>query len=105
MPEHGRVLVARRRDDHDPRRHVHPGVRILQRQDRPPSDGGAGIWAETILRTREACPDMSVEVLIPDFEGNWGALQLVIDARPHIINHNLETVSYTHLRAHETPEH
>jgi lipoic acid synthetase len=35
---------------------------------------------------------MSIEVLIPDFEGNWGALQMVIDAKPHIINHNLETV-------------
>lgn len=56
------------------------------------ADGGAGIWAETIIRTREACPEMSVEVLIPDFEGNWPALQMVIDARPHIINHNLETV-------------
>jgi lipoic acid synthetase len=56
------------------------------------SDGGAGVWAETIVRTREACPGMSIEVLIPDFEGNWGALQMVIDARPHIINHNLETV-------------
>jgi len=56
------------------------------------SDGGAGIWAETIVRTRETCPTMSIEVLIPDFEGNWPALQMVIDARPHIINHNLETV-------------
>lgn len=56
------------------------------------SDGGAGIWADTILRTRESCPSMSVEVLIPDFEGNWPALQMVIDARPHIINHNLESV-------------
>lgn len=56
------------------------------------ADGGAGIWAETIIRTREACPSMSVEVLIPDFEGNWPALQMVIDARPHIINHNLETI-------------
>ncbi len=56
------------------------------------SDGGAGIWAETIIRTRETCPDMSVEVLIPDFKGDWGALQMVIDAQPHIINHNLETV-------------
>ncbi len=55
-------------------------------------DGGAGIWAETILRTREACPEMSIEVLIPDFKGDWGALQMVIDAQPHIINHNLETV-------------
>ncbi|MFO0082134.1 MAG: lipoyl synthase [Phycisphaerales bacterium] len=56
------------------------------------SDGGAGIWAETILRTKDACPQMSIEVLIPDFEGNWPALQMVIDARPHIINHNLETI-------------
>lgn len=56
------------------------------------ADGGAGIWAETIIRTRETCPQMSVEVLIPDFEGNWPALQMVIDAKPHIINHNLESV-------------
>jgi lipoic acid synthetase len=56
------------------------------------ADGGAGIWAETIIRSRELCPNMSIEVLIPDFEGNWGALQMVIDAQPHIINHNLETV-------------
>src|SRR5690606_23334129 len=55
-------------------------------------DGGAGIWAETIIRTREACPNMSIEVLIPDFEGNWAALQMVIDAEPHIINHNIECV-------------
>lgn len=55
-------------------------------------DGGAAIWAETIIRTREACPQMSVEVLIPDLEGNWAALQMIIDAQPHIINHNLETV-------------
>ena len=56
------------------------------------SDGGAGVWAETIERTRDTCPGMSIEVLIPDFEGNWDALQMVIDAKPHIINHNLETV-------------
>jgi len=55
-------------------------------------DGGAAIWAETIIRTRESCPKMSVEVLIPDLEGNWPALQMIIDAQPHIINHNLETV-------------
>src|ERR1043165_1922888 len=45
------------------------------------ADGGAGIWAETIIRTKEACPGMSIEVLIPDFEGNQAALQMVIDAR------------------------
>jgi lipoic acid synthetase len=56
------------------------------------ADGGAAIWAETIQRSRDACPGLSIEVLIPDFEGNWAALQMVIDAKPHIINHNLETI-------------
>ncbi len=75
-----------------------PGARTLKHivitsvnRDELP-DGGAGVWAETIIRTKEACPGLSIEVLIPDFEGNRGALQMVIDARPHIINHNLETV-------------
>ncbi|QYO68552.1 lipoyl synthase [Leptolyngbya sp. 15MV] len=68
----------------------HIVITSVNRDELP--DGGAGIWAETILRTRELCPGLSIEVLIPDFEGNWAALQMVIDARPHIINHNLETV-------------
>jgi lipoyl synthase len=68
----------------------HVVITSVNRDELP--DGGAAIWAETVIRTREMCPQMSVEVLIPDFEGNWGALQMVIDARPHIINHNLETV-------------
>jgi lipoic acid synthetase len=68
----------------------HIVITSVNRDELP--DGGAAIWAETIMRTREACPGMSIEVLIPDFEGNWGALQMVIDAKPHIINHNLETV-------------
>ncbi len=56
------------------------------------ADGGASIWAETIIRAKDACPGLSIEVLIPDFEGNWAALQMVIDAQPHIINHNIECV-------------
>ncbi len=68
----------------------HVVITSVNRDELP--DGGAAIWAETIVRTREACPDMTIEVLIPDFEGNRPALQMVIDARPHIINHNLETV-------------
>jgi lipoic acid synthetase len=68
----------------------HVVITSVNRDELP--DGGAAIWAETITRTRAACPGMSIEVLIPDFEGNWDALQLVIDARPHIINHNLETI-------------
>ncbi|MEO1278140.1 MAG: lipoyl synthase [Planctomycetota bacterium] len=68
----------------------HVVITSVNRDELP--DGGAGIWAETIMRGREACPGMSLEVLIPDFMGNWAALQMVIDAKPHIINHNLECV-------------
>lgn len=56
------------------------------------ADGGAGIWADTIRECRRQSPGTSVEVLIPDFEGNWDALDLVIEARPDILNHNIETV-------------
>ena len=55
-------------------------------------DGGAGVWAETIRQTHAACPNTSVEVLIPDFCGKWDALQQVIDAGPEVLNHNMETV-------------
>lgn len=68
----------------------HVVITSVNRDELP--DGGAAIWAETISRTRAACPRMSIEVLIPDFEGNQDALRMVIEARPHIINHNLETV-------------
>jgi len=59
-------------------------------------DGGAAIWAETIRRTKEACPDMSVEALIGDFKGVQRNLQLVIDAAPDILSHNVETVPRMH---------
>jgi lipoyl synthase len=65
----------------------HVVITSVDRDDQP--DGGAQIWAETILESRRACPDMSIEVLIPDFKGDWDALQLVIDAAPEILNHNL----------------
>ncbi|HED53416.1 MAG TPA: lipoyl synthase [Phycisphaerales bacterium] len=68
----------------------HVVVTSVNRDELP--DGGAGIWAEMIIRTKQACPDMSIEVLIPDFQGDPAALQMVIDAEPHIINHNIETV-------------
>ena len=69
----------------------HVVITSVNRDELP--DGGAAIWAETIIRTRDACPQMSIEVLIPDFLGDASALQMVIDAKPHIINHNLETVA------------
>lgn len=56
-------------------------------------DGGASIFAETIRAIRKRNPLTSVEVLIPDFMGNWDALKVVMDARPDILNHNIETVA------------
>ncbi len=61
-------------------------------------DGGAGVWADTIRQVRELCPETSIEVLIPDFCGNWEALQTVIDARPDVLNHNIETVPRLYLQ-------
>lgn len=55
-------------------------------------DGGAAIFAATIKAVRRRNPLTSVEVLIPDFLGNWDALKVVMDAKPDILNHNIETV-------------
>lgn len=60
------------------------------------SDGGAGIWAETIRQTRAACPSTGIEVLIPDFKGHWQDLETVLAAKPDILNHNVETVPRLH---------
>ncbi len=68
----------------------HIVITSVNRDELP--DGGAGLWAETVLKTREKCPGLSIECLIPDFLGDWDALQKVIDAAPEILNHNLETV-------------
>ncbi|PDW02414.1 lipoyl synthase [Candidatus Viridilinea mediisalina] len=62
----------------------------VNRDDLP--DGGAQIFARTIGLIRERVPDCKVEVLIPDFDGNWDALHLVLAARPDVLNHNIETV-------------
>jgi lipoic acid synthetase len=56
------------------------------------TDGGAAVWADTLRQIRLQSPGTSVEVLIPDFCGNWDALRLVLAERPEILNHNLETV-------------
>ena len=55
-------------------------------------DGGAPIFAQVIEKVRELQPGCSIEVLIPDFKGNIEALKIVTDARPEILNHNVETV-------------
>src|SRR5579875_1861421 len=54
-------------------------------------DGGASIFAQTIRAIRNRVRDCGVEVLIPDFMGNWNALKVVLDASPDILNHNIET--------------
>jgi lipoic acid synthetase len=54
--------------------------------------GGAEIFAACIRTIRRNDPGVRVEVLIPDFKGNWDALATVVDARPFVLNHNIETV-------------
>ncbi len=56
------------------------------------ADGGAGRFALTIRALKDTIPGISVEVLTPDFKGSRDALKAVLDARPDIFNHNLETV-------------
>ena len=55
------------------------------------ADGGAFIFASCIKKIREQAPGCKVEVLIPDFAGSWTALKKVIDARPVVLNHNIES--------------
>src|SRR5215207_2536964 len=68
----------------------HVVITSVNRDELP--DGGAAVWAHTIREIRRQSPGTSVEVLIPDFCGNWDALQLVLDEKPEILNHNIETV-------------
>ncbi|WFS63630.1 lipoyl synthase [Pseudodesulfovibrio thermohalotolerans] len=68
----------------------HVVVTSVTRDDLP--DGGAAHFAATIRAIRGAMPDCTVEVLIPDFQGDEAALAAVLDARPNVLNHNLETV-------------
>jgi lipoic acid synthetase len=68
----------------------HAVITSVNRDDQ--RDGGAAIFAETIRQIREHVPGCAVEVLIPDFKGSWAALDVVLAARPDILNHNTETV-------------
>jgi lipoyl synthase len=68
----------------------HAVITSVNRDDR--RDGGAPIFAMLINRIRAIHPGCSIEVLIPDFKGSAEALRLVIEARPEILNHNVETV-------------
>jgi lipoic acid synthetase len=68
----------------------HAVVTSVNRDER--EDGGSPIFAETIRLLHEKIPGIRVEVLIPDFKGNEAALDMVLAARPEILNHNVETV-------------
>lgn len=65
-------------------------ITSVNRDDQP--DGGAGIFAATIRAIRERVPGCGVEVLVPDFQGSREAMDIVIEARPDVLNHNTETV-------------
>ena len=64
-------------------------ITSVNRDDLP--DGGSAHFAETVRLVRAALPDARVEVLTPDFEGNTDAMARVLDAAPHVFNHNMET--------------
>ena len=68
----------------------HAVITSVNRDER--KDGGAPIFAMVIRRIRELQPGCSIEVLIPDFKGSLEALSIVMEARPEILNHNVETV-------------
>jgi lipoic acid synthetase len=72
----------------------HVVITSVNRDELP--DGGAGIYAETIREIGRRLPECSVEVLIPDFKGDEEALAAVLEARPSILGHNLETVERLH---------
>ena len=68
----------------------HAVITSVDRDDLP--DRGSGFWAETVRVLKEEVPGLTMETLIPDFDGHAGWVQKVIDARPEVISHNLETV-------------
>jgi lipoyl synthase len=71
-------------------------ITSVNRDDLP--DGGSHHFAETVRQVRLALPDARVEVLTPDFDGNLDAVARVLDAGPHVFNHNMETVSRLYRR-------
>jgi len=68
----------------------HVVITSVTRDDLP--DGGAGHFTAIIKAVRTELPNCTIEVLIPDFQGNEDALKTVLDAKPNVLNHNLETV-------------
>lgn len=75
---------------------AHAVITSVNRDDL--ADGGSMHWAETILKVRELNPECRVEVLIPDFNGDEQALNIVLNARPDVLNHNTETIARLYRR-------
>jgi lipoic acid synthetase len=75
----------------------HAVITSVDRDDLP--DYGAGIFAETIRQIHAQVPGCSVEVLVPDFQGNQDSIRMVLDANPEIYNHNTETVPRLYKKA------
>jgi lipoic acid synthetase len=71
-------------------------ITSVNRDDVP--NGGSHIFAGTIRAVRQRVPDCRVEVLIPDFKGNWEALAEVVAARPDVLNHNMESIARLYYR-------
>ena len=75
---------------------AHTVITSVNRDDLP--DGGAAHWAETVRQVRELNPECRIEVLIPDFNGDEAALNMVLDSQPDVLNHNTETVARLYRR-------
>ncbi len=75
----------------------HVVITSVNRDDLP--DGGASIFAECIHESRQQSEGCTVEVLIPDLQGNWDALKVIVDTKPNVLNHNTETVPRLYRRA------
>ena len=68
----------------------HTVITSVTRDDLP--DGGADHFANTILEIKKLCPNVTVEVLIPDLKGDYESLKKVVYAKPNVLNHNVETI-------------
>jgi lipoyl synthase len=68
----------------------HVVITSVTRDDLP--DGGAGAFAAVLKAIKDSCPGVTTELLIPDFQGDLSALELVLNMKPNVLNHNVETV-------------
>ena len=86
-------------DDNEPRQvaemlsHLNLNYVVITSVDRDDlPDGGAGHWAETLRQVDDLCPDLGVEILVPDFKAEVSLIETVCDAQPDVFAHNIETV-------------